>query len=204
MMDSCALTDDTQKTLNSISASQGLEISYPRVYTSINDVPSTSNTVSAQVRKAVSNCSYAVAVVLDPTVIRNIQQDSFKCGTNQYSTYQWRIGSLFFPNQPLTLRTGNAKAQNESFIMTKACFNKLKHEHMESVVNYGIFALTAGSICGSFERNQSLEVTGIPINNSRVLEFEATYSESANRQLYIFMVYNAISRSYLDNTSVGI
>ena len=204
LMDSCALTDDTQKTLNSISASQGLELSYPRVYTSINDVSSTSNTVSAQVRKAVSNCSYAVAVAIDPTKFRDIREDSFKCGTSDYSSYQWRIGSLFFPNQPLTLRTNNARAQSESFILSKACFNKLKNEHMESAISYSIYYSVAGAICSNFERNQALEVCGVPINNSRVLEFEATYTVAENRQLYIFMVYNAISRSYLDNTSVGI
>lgn len=198
VLDSVALTDDTQKTLNSISASSGLEITYPRVYTSINDMNGSSANLSAQVRKAVSNTSYAVAVSLNPAYIRNINEDSF-ASAYLADTVQWRIGSLYFPNQPLKDPTGV-----ESFYNTKMVFNKLKNEHQESAVSYTMYSQTCGSLCASFEKNQLLQLSGIPCNNSRCLELECLFSSANTRQVYVFLVYNAVSRSYLDNTSVAI
>jgi hypothetical protein len=43
------------------------------------------------------------------------------------------------------------------------------------------------------------------VNNSRVLELNANYSTTVpNREVLIFLDYNAVSRSYVDNTSVNI
>lgn len=200
MIDGVELTDDTQKTLNSLSSSSGLECTYERVYTAINDVPSAQSNLSAQIRKAVSNTLYAVAVVLNPANARDITQDSFASMGYSLSQYQWRLGSLFFPNQPLS--DSNASGV-EAFVASKMTFNKFKREHQEGAVNYRMYKGTSGSICGSFEKNAELQVSGIACNNSRCLELDATFNTAVNRQVYVFMVYNAVSRSYLDNTSVG-
>lgn len=200
MVDGVELTDDTQKTLNSLSSSSGLECTYERVYTSINDVPSAQSTLSAQVRKAVSNTLYAFAVALNPANIRNINQDSFKSMANACSNYQWRLGSLFFPNQPLSDPLNTAV---EPFLAKEMTFNKLRNEHQEPAVDLTTYRTRECIICASFERSQLLNCSGQPTNNSRVLELDLTYSTTENRQVYVFMVYNSVSRSYLDNTSVG-
>lgn len=199
--DTVALTDDVQKTLNSISSKSGLECTYCRVYTSINDMPSSQNTLSAQVRKAVSNCSYAVAVVLDPTKIRDITVDSFASLSNTLTNYQWRLGSLYFPLQPVADPNSSGI---EPFIASKMTFNKLHNEHQEGAVTLNMFKNGANCIAGSFEKSQALEVSGLALNNSRVLELDCTFSNSVSRQVYVFMCYNSISRSYLDNTSVAL
>jgi len=201
MCDSITLTDDTQKTLNSISSQVGLENTYCRTYTSINDMPSSQTTLSAQVRKAVSNCNYAIAVVLDPAKIRDISVDSFASLNYDVINYQWRLGSLYFPNQPI--QDSNISGV-EAFIASKMTFGKLHNEHQEGAVSFANYLTNAGSICGSFEKNQALLVSGLPINNSRVLELDVTFNSALNRQVYVFMCYNSVSRSYLDNTSVAL
>jgi hypothetical protein len=200
MVDGVELTDDTQKTLNSLSSSSGLECTYERVYTSINDLSSAQNTLSAQVRKAVSNSLYAFAVSLNPANIRNISADSFKSQPNKCSNYQWRLGSLFYPNQPLS---DPALTGVEPFLAKEMTFNKLRNEHQEPAVSLDRYRVYEAVICASFERSQLLNVSGQPTNNSRVLELDCTFQDPDARQVYVFMVYNCVSRSYLDNTSVG-
>ena len=136
MCDNVTLTDDTQKTLNSHSASVGLELTYPRVYTSINDTPSSQNTLSAQVRKAVSNCMYSVAVVLNPAYMRDITIDSFVSRPYEYTNWQARVGSLYFPAAPVSDPNSNGV---EAFFASKMVFNKLKNEHQEGAVTYTSF-----------------------------------------------------------------
>lgn len=202
MTDNTCLTDDTQKVLNSLSSSSGLEHTYNRVYTSINDLPSGTNTLSAQVRKAVSKAQYAVAVFLDPSFRTNITVDSFSSMGYTTTSYQWRLGSLYFPNQPLSDPDANGA---EAFLASLSTFNKLKNEHQEGSVTRAMFRTNYnGSLCGSFERDQELNCSGLCINSSRVLELDCTFLNAIARQAFVFLSYAGVSRSYLDNTSVCI
>ena len=204
--DCVQLTDDTQKTLNNVSASNGLEVTYGRIYTSINDVPNSTTNISAQIRKAVSNASHAVAVIMNPTAINNILVDSFKTLRPDFSSIQWRLGSLYFPNQPIQ-PVPNVYLFDivDLFNMNKMTYNKFKQSHNESVVSYDMFKEQGcGSVCVSLERTQELELSGCSLNNSRVLELDGQFTSPANRSVYVFLVYNCVSRSYIDNVSVGI
>lgn len=204
--DCIQLTDDSQKTLNSISSNNGLEVTYSRIYTSINDVPNSTTNINAQIRKAVSNASHAVAVIMDPTKINNINVDSFATLRPDFSSIQWRLGSLYFPNQPIQ-PVPNAYQFDivDLFNMNKMTYNKFKQSHNESVVSYDMFKERGcGSICVSLERTQELELSGLALNNSRVLELDGQFSQPQSRSVYVFLVYNCVSRSYIDNVSVGI
>ena len=204
--DCVQLTDDTQKTLNNVSASNGLEVTYSRIYTSINDVPNSTTNISAQIRKAVSNASHAIAVIMDPPSQNNISVDSFKCLTPSFTSVQWRLGSLYFPNQPIQpVIGGTSDDVIELFNMSKMTYNKFKQSHNESVVSYNAFrSYGCGSICVSLEKTQELELSGLSLNSSRVLELDGQFVSSANRSVYVFLVYSCVSRSYIDNVSVGI
>jgi len=202
MLDSVTLTDDCQKTLNSISSQSGLELTYARSYCSINEVNTTQ--VSCQVRKAVSNACYAMAVILNPAHIQDITQDSFASMPFTVSRYQTRLGSLYFPQQPVIATGSEPSVDIEAFIDSKACFNKYHDNHQEGATSFYSFALNAGTICVNLQRDQNLLVSGAPVNNSRVLEMDLNFISALNRSIYVFMVYNCVSRAYLDNTSVGL
>ena len=145
---------------------------------------------------------YSVAVVLNPTYMRDITIDSFVSRPYEYTNWQARVGSLYFPAAPVSDPDSNGV---EAFFASKMVFNKLKNEHQEGAVTYNSFKTGSNnSLCFSYEKNQALEISGLPLNNSRVLEIDATFGSAQNRQIYVFMLYNCVSRSYLDNTSVSI
>ena len=52
VLDTLDLTDDTQRTINMESVSEGLEYTYERVYTAVSQVPSLQLQLASQVRKA--------------------------------------------------------------------------------------------------------------------------------------------------------
>ena len=52
VLDTLDLTDDTQRTINMESVSEGLEYAYERVYTAVSQVPSLQLQLASQVRKA--------------------------------------------------------------------------------------------------------------------------------------------------------
>ena len=52
VLDTVDLTDDTQRTINMESVSEGLEYAYERVYTAVSQVSSLQLQLASQVRKA--------------------------------------------------------------------------------------------------------------------------------------------------------
>jgi hypothetical protein len=57
----------------------------------------------------------------------------------------------------------------------------------------------------SLEKDAALNMSGLPVNNSRVLELNATFANTvATRVVVTFLEYMAVARSFVDNTSVGI
>ena len=88
VLDTVDLTDDTQRTINMESASEGLEYSYERVYTAISQVPANQLQISTQVRKAVSQACFATSMSLRNAGRTNVTVDSFITSTYRYKSYQ--------------------------------------------------------------------------------------------------------------------
>ena len=62
-----------------------------------------------------------------------------------------------------------------------------------------------GVLSASFEKDTNLNVSGLPINNSRVLELNATYAAvSEPLEVITFLTYTVVSRSYIDNTALSV
>ena len=203
MCDTISMTDDVQKTINQQSADAGLEYAYERVYTNP-VVPGASAALSAQVRKAVSQANYAWAVSLESKDYTDLTKDSFAAESWTTTRYQWRLGALYFPLQPLDVNLADGV---ESYKQALEVYDKNKLNFIPPNVTLAEFKSGGKAIMAvTLEKDAELDSSGLPVNNSRVLEVNATWSGavSATTEVLIFLNYNAVSRSYVDNTSVNI
>ena len=202
MLDCVALTDDTQKTLNMESASTGLEYVYPRIYTSVTSHPSAQSNVSIQVRKAVSQACLAYTVVLPQAAVNDVTLDSLNSVPWDTVNWNYRLGSLYFPHQQIS---DDAKDGKESYLHAQMTFDKVQHPFSESSVSVTEFKTTDGIHAASFEKDTSLNISGLPINNSRVLEIQSTFDTfTGAREIVTFLEYTCVSKSYIDNTAVAL
>ena len=100
---SVTLTDATQRALNEQSAVNGLEIMYcdwDRTQARFSDVSTQEGTV--EVRKACSRALKAFVRVRDIDKDNTYAYDSFaSSGRFDVAEYQFQLGSLYFPQQPL-------------------------------------------------------------------------------------------------------
>lgn len=204
--DSITMTDDVQRVINEESAMSGLEVGYDRVFTAQTSLPLGASSTNIQIRKAVSQCKYAYTICLDKTRLLDVTYDSFYSVAFDATNWQYRLGSLYFPKQ--AIQTRGANDATESYLQQIAMFDKLRSEKSTCVSLVKFNLSGEGALCASFERDQALQLSALPCNNSRVAEldatFDATTSAGLTRQLISFLVYSSISRSFVENTSSSI
>jgi hypothetical protein len=200
-LDCVDLTDDTQKTISMESAADGLEYTYERIFTSLSQVPIGQLTVSQQVRKAVSQACYATTLTLSQADRIDVTKDSLNTIPFNYSSYQYRIGALYFPNQEVQ----DAQDGVEAYIITQQVYDKLKHPYAEGSMTLANFKAVHGVLGASFEKNTSLAVSGLPVNNSRTLELNTTYVAVAEAlDVVTFLQYVSVARCFTDNIAVAL
>ena len=201
VLDTVDMTDDTQRTINMESASEGLEYAYERVYTAISQVPSLQLNLSMQVRKAVSQACFATALSFKSANRVDVTQDSFKTNGFPYKSYQFRLGSLYFPHQRVITGVNDIA---EPYTLAMATYDKLRHPFAETSVSVSNYINGQAVLATSFEKDMSLNMSGLPINNSRVLELNLEYvTVPFALDVVVFLTYCAVSRSYIDNTAVA-
>ncbi len=195
MLDSMTLTDDTQRAINLESAKNGLEVTVPQVFTSQDSITSAS-IYNAQLRKAVTQANRVILVpfVATPPAL-NV--DCFKTMAGNISSFQFRLGSLYFPKQAITNLP-------ECYLQMLMSFDKLRNELEPTAVSYNSYILDHYSLCASLEKDQSLQVSALPINNSRVLESLITFTTGQSANVYVFLEYVSVIRTFIDNASLSI
>jgi len=253
---SVQLTDGTQRALNEMSATNGLEIVYCD-WEPTNAAYESNASMSAQleVRKAASRALAAFAVTRVTDNINSGIQDSYATSPWQYRRWQWQLGSLYFPQQPLVASTdgGTGSTQDwtvlnntaESYKQALIAFGTYKQGGQRSAVHYrntgshleaepeqqmitgtsntynqvayanrGIAASFAGewgtycngmSVLGcQLERSDLFNLSGVPINNSRVLSLRVEYdaASASKRTLTVFLKYVRLARLFLNNVEV--
>lgn len=202
MLDSTEMTDDVQKTINMESADNGIEYAYERIYTNISQQPSEQTTVSVQIRKAVSQACFATSIVIDSAGAVDITKDPLAAVQNDTKNWQYRLGSLYFPNQRIEDPDIDG---TESYIIAQQTYDKLQNPYCESGVSLYNFNLSLGIMASSFEKNTSLNMSGLPINNSRVLELQAEFDTfTGSREIVTFLQYCSVARTFIDNVAVAI
>ncbi|MEI8137850.1 MAG: hypothetical protein WCH21_11045 [Bacteroidota bacterium] len=200
-LDCVDMTDSVQKTLNYSSSSEGLDYTFERIFTSTSQLPSNQLSISQQVRKAVSQACFATTLTISQADRINIAVDPLCAVPFNYTSFQYRLGALYFPNQEVI----DASDGVEAFLIAQQVYDKLKHPYSEGATTLAKFNAKHGVLSASFEKDTSLNLSGLPINNSRVLELNATYEAVAEPlDVITFLQYCVVARSYIDNTAVSI
>ena len=203
VLDLVDMTDDVQRTINAGSASNGLELSYERVYTAISKQGATDLFISQQIRKAVSQACFATSIVIDQLNKTDITVDSLtSMAFSEIDSFQYRLGSLHFPNEKLL----NASDGVEAYTIAQQVYDKYKHPYMEGSVTRPLFSASLGVMSASFEKDTSLNVSGLSINNSRTLELNCDFNTGHTRaaEVVTFLHYVSVARAFIDNVAVAI
>ena len=141
-------------------------------------------------------------MLVDTASVNDITLDSYKSSDWDIDQWAYRLGGLHFPHQPIA---GDGEAI-ESFMIANNTYDKTRHPHSENSIPATTFATGGMSeMSASLERDQSLNLSGLPLNNSRVLELDArigTYT--APMECTLFLTYTCVARAYLDNTLTAI
>jgi len=152
-----------------------------------------------QVSKAVSQGTHAFMVVQNASNANVGVADSFESEPFLYKSWQFRLGSQYYPNQVVNNQTSIVTIKGlESYLLTMSSYEKMRSPFQETFITPLDYTLSLGLIGVSLERNQSLAVSGLPINNSRILEIlverDGSGDGSNKRDVNCFLTYISIFR----------
>lgn len=195
--ESVTLADSAMSVLNKEASTNGLEVTYDRIYTT-SKVTGTAATENVEVRKAVSLAKTAFCVALPTANRTSLSLDSFIAESHDFTSSDMRLGNQYYPFQPI-------ESKEEGYFHYLKCFNKIKRDHAETNTTLANFS-TGGRamVIANFETDDSLNLTGLPINSSRILEVRFTRTTAAACKTYVFLCYTALCRASLSNVSVKI
>lgn len=199
VLDSYTLTDSIQRVLNEESAIRGLELVYTSFYYHSAQPKTASNTkqsINIEVRKAVSRALGVLTKVrMQDKVSGSYGLDYFRSKPFNTDQYQLRLGSLYFPHQPIVSKGAIDSCLKEMYWHTMHGFGKIKTpsapsavsvfegaqatanqstQNAVSVEEYPSYKLGMQAIYTDLERSTTQRLTGIPVNNSRVAEIQMT------------------------------
>ena len=183
------------------SAQDGLEYTYERIFTSVSQLPIGQLSLSQQVRKAVSQACFATSITMSQADKINVAVDSLNSIQFNYTNFQYRLGALYFPNQEVS----DAADGTEAYLIAQQVYDKLKNSYSEGSVTKSQFKLLHGVLAASFEKDTSLNVSGLPVNSSRVLELNASYAAVTEAlEVITFLQYCSVARIFVDNIACAI
>tara|TARA_R110002153_G_scaffold129228_2_gene277885 strand:- start:4261 stop:5496 length:1236 start_codon:yes stop_codon:yes gene_type:complete len=192
IVDTFLLNDSAMKKLNEISARNALEYVYKSVHCITDSFSTGDNTID--INKAVSRALGAMAVSRRTANIANATVDSLKSEGFDFEHTQFRLGSQYYPQQPL-------QGLEEHYWNTLYTSEKLKSSHPSSV-SKSDYNTDYGVTTTNLERSNVLDLSGQPINNSMTLSCELKYLSSASRRVCVFLEYVIVSKIYVNNVSV--
>lgn len=219
MLDQYQLTDSIQRVLNESAAMNGLEIVFSTFYNHSTSTAAGGTSLNIELRKAVSRALGLLTKIRRST--DKADADNMVSFPFNLSSYQVRIGSLYFPQQPIkTMVTNSDQAEVETYFHTLQGLGKIKTTSAPTGVTLAEFKGTVsqpieravdpteGSMAAIYtdlERSSVQNLTGIPINNSRVAEVRiesknALFLTDATVETYLH--YVRLLRVFLQNTEV--
>lgn len=193
--ESVSLADSAVAILNKEAATNGLELTYDRIYGTTKPTGTSTDDV-IEVRKAVSLAKAVHCLTIPTATINDQKADSFDAAPYTFNKAQTRLGNNYYPFQPI-------ETVSEAYFNYLRIFNKHKAVQ-ETNVTLGEFFTAKGTISATFETDDSLNLTGIPVNSSRIAEVLFTRTGNTDVRTYAFLVYTALGRFSLSNASVKI
>ena len=259
------LTDGSQRALNEMSAVNGLEIVYCDWERT--EVSADTNRFHTEVRKAASRALKAFASVrTNHAASDEGKADSFSTEAWDAVRWQWQLGSLYFPQQPISndeprlilpetykhtlvaCNTYKPDVSSRSAVNFRDNANYLQQNIAEISTDPAVVAdvidnlrfdtplgksytdnLTTpwsepantrlgtaasnagrlGTFCNgrstvavTLERSDLFNLTGVPINNARVLALQIEFLTTVSRKMTIFLKYVRLARVFLNNVEV--
>ena len=193
--DTFHLNDAAMKKLNEISARNGLEYVFQAQH-AVSDNFTTSQT-TVDVNKAVSRALGCIAVSRNIQSIADGAVDSLTCEPFDITQSQFRLGSQYFPHQPL-------ESLSEHYFNTLYTTEKLQSTHPSSV-SLSDYKTSHGVITTNLERSNILALSGLPINNSMTLSLDARFGSPINtgRQLTLFLEHVVVAKIFVNNCSIN-
>ena len=235
VMDSVKLTDSIARQLNKRSATDGLEIQFrtwftSHYYTAGNTANIETRRAVSRAFGALAHVQRAISATTD-----EVERDSISTDPIDVVEWQWRAGNLYFPQQPIKVNssTGNGagvsadrqtalqrlQMSRETYAQMLQYSGKLENPVDVGSLTVGDYTLSANTVetktnqdyggmsiipC-NLERSSVQDVSGLPLNNSRVLALNMTFRTEASavaRDIRIFLQYLKIARVFMDNTEL--
>ena len=201
--DSYQLTDSIVRSLNESAASSGLEVVFKTYFTTVGT--RTTSNLNLESRRA---CSRALAASYKEQPPRTSYLTNPMSTTAISATYgptsvQFRAGSLYFPNSVIS-GSNPIVTSPEIQCMALEAFNVYNTPNSSNALadSYGSHSVIAVSL----ERSSMLELSGIPLSNSRTLCLNATFSDvsAPNFNSYLFLEYASLARVFISNATVEV
>lgn len=194
-LDSYRLSDGAQNLLNDEAKSRGLVLQYFDYENSSFTKTAAETQVSLEVRKTASMANSAFSVARPSANINLVTEDSFK--STEYKSgreYQYRIGSVYMPVQ-------HVAGINQAYNYVGYCLGKL-NRGIEMGVNLEEFT-GAGDDgdaidCVSIDRYW-LDNSGLALNNSTSLNYNARGLPAVGLQIDIFLKHTRSLNIFLEN-----
>lgn len=187
VFDSITLADNVVKELNSVSAKSGTELTWESYENTAKTI--TTGTLNMSADRAVSRANMAFAVTRLVANLDDEKKDSLSPEEFKVANYQFRLGSQFFPNKQL----------EDKVQMYRTALNTFRAGG-EGTVTLGTFTQAAqcdGVMCASLERDDLLDLSGLPVSSSRSLTVNAKYDDALNRQVNLFMSFVKVMKLFL-------
>jgi hypothetical protein len=216
LLQSCRMTDAMSRHVAMTAAASGLCVPFRTWFTVTRE--SESRQESIDLRKAATRGFRAVAWYRDAGVA-NSQAASLRTNVAEVTKYQWRAGSMYYPQQPVQgdaqpvavetlLHTYDATRRWGSSSYRFGTLNVDDYNKSKTGVltyNVGNAAYPEGGFAllpVSLERSQQNSVSGIPLNNARVLNLAVSFDEAKGRQINVFLQYMKVLKVYVDHIDV--
>lgn len=197
------LNDPTQAVLMKNSAETGLEYTFPSYFST--NVSTTQTTINEQVEKAVSQCTRVFTSVYDVSGENDVTdetKDGFKsCDADILKNFQYRVGANYYPQQKINDVV-------EAWYVTECCWDKMRDiKSFPSNLQLADYLVQAKFAIGhGLETDDRLNLSGVPLNNSNVLELrmETENDDGISRQFEIMIEYITVARTFINQTSIKI
>lgn len=212
---SIQLTDAAQRALNELSATNGLELVY-------HDCDSMSHPTAeadayVEVRRA---CSRALKAFVS---YRN--GNTLVAVPPNVTSYQFQLGSLYFPQQPIRAERAENLLKEVAFMNmeTHGCLVPSSGAPYTLTKPVNFKPLTPGqnidfdakteaqpgnksvesyTIACNLERSSLFNLSGIPINNSRILSFRSKSTNVSYTAIDTYLIYVKLARVFLNNVEI--
>jgi hypothetical protein len=203
MLDCMKLTDATESVLMNVSSANGLEYTFTTWDRSTFQTSALQNFL--EVRKAVSHALRAIGITRTTDQFA-LTEDSIEPEDFKVVKSQWRLGSQYFPVNPLT-------DEKEHYWNALHVFDEVSKGN-DVYVSYDTFLDGNGDAVGKtgitgvlLERSNVLAHQSLPINSSRTLGYDVDFLDEAplpipSRQIDVFLEYKAVARIFLNNLLV--